>query len=301
MGLGYVLYTQVFFNIDVKESLSTLRVNLLEGRGWFVMALVLTVFNWSVETVKWRFLVNKISAIGYSKAFLGVLLGIAFSLFTPNRLGEYGGRVLVLKHHRIAAIVSTLIGSYSQIVVNMSLGGLACFIFLWKYFGLDSYLLLTAGVIYVGMLVFLLLTYFNIDLTSDILGRYSIFNRVTKYINVVKIYPSKDLRKLLFLSSIRYVTYCMQFILLLKVFKAGVKFCDGVVLIPNVFFVQGFLPTMAIFDLSLRGEVAITIISQFASGEHFQVVAASIVLWFINLIVPSLIGGVLALFFKFRA
>ncbi|HZH68159.1 MAG TPA: hypothetical protein VFD65_03080, partial [Chitinophagales bacterium] len=64
LGLGYVLYTQVFFNIDVKESLSTLRVNLLEGRGWFVMALILTVFNWSVETVKWRFLVNKISAIG---------------------------------------------------------------------------------------------------------------------------------------------------------------------------------------------------------------------------------------------
>jgi hypothetical protein len=90
----------------------------------------------------------------------------------------------------------------------------------------------------------------------------------------------------------------MQFFLLLKVFRTGVKFIDGLVLIPNVFFIQGILPTMAIFDVSLRSQVALQVLSDHASGAMFQVVAASLVLWFVNLIIPACIGGILALFIK---
>ena len=92
----------------------------------------------------------------------------------------------------------------------------------------------------------------------------------------------------------------MQFFLLLKVFRTGVKWLDGLVLIPNVFFIQGILPTMAIFDVSLRSQVALQILSEHATGAMFQVVAASLVLWFINLIIPACIGGILALFTKFN-
>ncbi len=300
IGLGYVLYKQVFTNADVKTALNSLGDNLIHGRGWFVIVLMLTVINWSIETIKWRSLVNRLDQIGFRRAFLGVLLGISFSLFTPNRLGEYGGRVLVLKHHRIAAIVSTLIGSYSQIVANMSIGGLACVIYLWKYMHISTYLVFSAFIIYLCLAIFLVISYFNIDVISVVFKKYSIFKKIAEYVEVVKQYSFQDLRRLLMLSTLRYGVYCMQFYLLLKVFKTGVKFADGLVLVPNVFFLQGILPTMAIFDVSLRGQVAVQIISDFATGELFQVVAASLVLWFINLIVPSLLGGIFALFFKFE-
>lgn len=300
IGLGYVLYRQVFTNSDVTTALASLKENLIHGRGWFVIVVILTFINWSIETVKWRFLVNRLDNISFRRAFLGVLFGISFSLFTPNRLGEYGGRVLVLKHHRIAAIVSTLIGSYSQIVANMTIGGLACVIYLWKYMHLSPYLVFSAGVIYLCLTAFLFISYFNIDVISVIFKRYNIFKKIAKYVEIVRQYSSNDLKKLLFMSTLRYGTYCMQFFLLLKVFRTGVKFADGIVLVPNVFFVQGILPTMAIFDVSLRGQVAMQIISDVATGELFQVVAASLVLWFINLIVPALLGGLFALFFKFE-
>lgn len=299
IGLGYVLYKQVLTNADVTTALNSLRDNLIHGRGWFVMVLILTVINWSIETIKWRSLVNRLDQIGFRRAFLGVLLGISFSLFTPNRLGEYGGRVLVLKHHRIAAIVSTLIGSYSQIVANMSIGGLACIIYLWKYMHISTYLVFSAFIIYLCLAIFLVISYFNIDVVSVVFKKYSIFKKISEYVEVVKQYSFQDLRKLLILSTLRYGIYCMQFYLLLKVFKTGVKFADGLVLVPNVFFLQGILPTMAIFDVSLRGQVAVQIISDFATGELFQVVAASLVLWFINLIVPACIGGISMLAFNF--
>jgi hypothetical protein len=260
--------------------------------------LILTVLNWTVETIKWRFLVNKLDQITFKRAFAGILFGISFSLFTPNRLGEYGGRVLVLKHHRIAAIVSTLVGSFSQIVTNMSIGGFFCIIYLWKYLQINTYLVFSVGLLYILLATFLWVSYFNVEIVSVLFKKYSIFKKLAPYVDIVKKYSAKDLRSLLIYSFWRYGIYCMQFFLLLKVFRTGVKFMDGLVLIPNVFFIQGILPTMAIFDVSLRGQVALQIMSEHTTGAMFQVVAASLVLWFVNLIIPACIGGILALFIK---
>lgn len=297
-GLGYALYKQVFTNADVKSALNALEDNLIHGRGWFILVLILTVLNWTVETIKWRFLVNKLDQITFKRAFAGILFGISFSLFTPNRLGEYGGRVLVLKHHRIAAIVSTLVGSFSQIVTNMSIGGFFCIIYLWKYLQINTYLVFSIGLLYILLATFLWVSYFNVEIVSVLFKKYSIFKKLAPYVDIVKKYSAKDLRSLLIYSFWRYGIYCMQFFLLLKVFRTGVKFMDGLVLIPNVFFIQGILPTMAIFDVSLRGQVALQIMSEHTTGAMFQVVAASLVLWFVNLIIPACIGGILALFIK---
>ncbi len=299
-GLGYALYKQVFTNADVKSALKALESNLIHGRGWFVLVLILTGLNWTVETIKWKFLVNKLDKITFKRAFLGILFGISFSLFTPNRLGEYGGRVLVLKHHRIAAIVSTLIGSFSQIVVNMSIGGFFCIIYLSQYLKINTYFVFSVGLLYILLAAFLWVSYFNVEIVTILFKKYSIFKKMAPYVDTVKKYNAQDLRKLLIYSTWRYGIYCMQFFLLLKVFRTGVKWLDGLVLIPNVFFIQGILPTMAIFDVSLRSQVALQILSEHATGAMFQVVAASLVLWFINLIIPACIGGILALFTKFN-
>ena len=300
IGLGFVLYKQVFTDTDVRNALASLRENLIHGRGWFVLVLLLCIVNWTIETLKWKFLVNKLTFIHFKEAFLGILLGISFSLFTPNRLGEYGGRVLVLKDKRIAAIVSTLVGSYAQIVVNMSIGGLATLVYLWKYLHLNFYLVLSAIVLYVLLFVFLIVSYFNLDIFSIIFNKYNIFKKIAGYVDVVKRYTDSDLRLLLIFSVARYATYSIQFFLLLKVFRVGLHFWDGLVLIPNVFFVQSILPTMAILDIPLRSQVALQFIKDAASGGILQIVATSIVLWFVNLIIPSMLGGLLSIFYRFE-
>ncbi|MCO5232632.1 MAG: flippase-like domain-containing protein [Chitinophagales bacterium] len=299
IGLGYALYKQVFTNTNVREALQTLKVNLIHGRGWFVIVLLLTIVNWSLEALKWQFLVRKFEHITFFRSLVGILFGISFSLFTPNRLGEYGGRVLVLTHHRLIAIVSTLVGSYSQIVVNMSIGGLACLIYLWNYVHLHIYFWITIFFIYILLALFLFISFFNLEIVSVFFKKYSIFKKIATYTEIIGQYNSKDLKTLLAYSSFRYGIYCIQFLLLLKVFRTGVNWLDGLVLIPNVFFLQGILPTMAILDISLRGQIALQIIGGYASGEMIDIIAASVVLWFINLIIPSIAGGIFAIFYKF--
>lgn len=299
IGLGYALYKQVFTNTDVKEALQTLKSNLIHGRGWFIIVIFLSIFNWSIEAFKWRYLVRKFEHISFFRSIIGILFGISFSLFTPNRLGEYGGRVLVLTHHRLIAIVSTLIGSYSQIVVNMTIGGLACLIYLWVYVDLHIYLWVAVLLIYALLSTFLFISFFNLEVVSVVFKKYSIFKKIAPYTEIIGQYDSKDLKRLLAYSSFRYGTYCLQFLLLLKVFRTGVHWVDGLVLIPNVFFIQGILPTMAILDISLRGQIALQIIGKYASGEMIDIIAASVVLWFVNLIVPAILGGIFAIFYKF--
>ena len=51
--------------------------------------------NWLVEALKWRYMISKIENISIMTAYRAVLTGITVSTFTPNRIGEYGGRVFV--------------------------------------------------------------------------------------------------------------------------------------------------------------------------------------------------------------
>lgn len=58
-------------------------------------------------------------------AFKAVAAGVAFSQLTPNRVGEYGGRLLLLApQHRWNAVTATLLGSIAQWIALLS-GGLA--------------------------------------------------------------------------------------------------------------------------------------------------------------------------------
>lgn len=297
-GLSYVLYKQVFKSDDVHDVLQLLKTDAA-GRLPMVISVFLLMFvNWGLETIKWRLLVNRLDSINFRKAFQGVLFGVAFSLFTPNRLGEYAGRVLVLRHNRIAAIVSSLIGSYSQIVVNMIAGGTAFLLYLIFYKHISAYLSITIASFLVLGSLFLLISFFNIDVVSIVFNRYSIFKKIAPHVEVVKTYSSSDLRILLFFSALRYMTYALQFQLLLKFFKTGVAFLDAVILIPSVYFLQAIMPTMAIVDVSLRGEIAYQIIGLQSQGGEMKVVAASVLLWLINLIIPAIIGALAALGFQ---
>jgi Uncharacterised protein family (UPF0104). len=61
------------------------------------LAVALMPVNWALETYKWYVLVNKFQPISFAKSFESVLSGLSFAMNTPNRIGEYGGRILYLQ------------------------------------------------------------------------------------------------------------------------------------------------------------------------------------------------------------
>ena len=59
---------------------------------------VLMVVNWTVEAAKWRIQLDGTEKFSIIQSLQSVLTGVAVSVITPNRIGEYVGRILYLKN-----------------------------------------------------------------------------------------------------------------------------------------------------------------------------------------------------------
>ena len=88
---------------------------------YLVLVLVLMPINWMLEAYKWwQFIPDRMR---FWQVFKATLSGVTVALFTPNRIGDYGGRVLLVKaKDNWATLVATMAGNYCQLVVLISGG-----------------------------------------------------------------------------------------------------------------------------------------------------------------------------------
>jgi hypothetical protein len=91
----------------------------------------------------------------------------------------------------------------------------------------------------------------------------------------------------------------MQFVLLLKFFSIQIPLHTSLILVAAIFFVQTINPlNIALIDFGFRGNIAAYFLAPFTDNP-IAIIATTISLWFINLIIPAIIGGLSALRFKF--
>src|SRR5690606_16834411 len=110
------LYVRLFVYESTYTGLAGLR-SVGEGATvWFWGGmLALAVLNWGMEAVKWRWLVAHLGSMSLLRAFAATLAGTTIGTITPNRTGEFMGRVLFLAPgHRWQGGFATLLGSIAQ-------------------------------------------------------------------------------------------------------------------------------------------------------------------------------------------
>src|SRR3954462_14099366 len=150
-GLLFVLYRQLFSNEKIEIAYNHFLVNFHGNYFLLSFVVVLMIVNWGIETVKWKLLIDKLHIISWLDAIEGILFGVTFSLFTPSRIGEFGGRVFALNSDRKESIVSTILGSLAQIVVNLSFGAFGLLLYAVEFKKTDPYLLFAFVFIYLLM------------------------------------------------------------------------------------------------------------------------------------------------------
>ncbi|MEO1433956.1 MAG: lysylphosphatidylglycerol synthase domain-containing protein [Bacteroidota bacterium] len=295
--VAWALYKQVFSRDDLPQILENFQRELDLAR-WPIMVLVILMMplNWILETIKWRILVNRIEQLSFWKAFRGILAGVSLSLFTPNRIGEYGGRILVVKpENNIKTVVVTLVGSFAQITVLLSMGGIGLSYFLYQHYASET-LLLYATMICTGLgLGLLLLTYLNIDLLIPVFERIPFIKRGVRYMKVLKRYDTRDLLRVLCLSFLRYWCYSSQYFLLIVLLGVESSYLSGMSAIAVIYLLQTSIPLPPITGLLVRGRLAIEVWSYLGANE-LGVLSATFGLWAINILFPALWG----LFFILR-
>jgi hypothetical protein len=268
---------------------------------WGPLLLAMMVLNWWLESVKWRRLVGRLEPMAGAKAFLATLAGTPIGLITPNRVGEFVGRVLFLNPgHRVEATFATVVGSIAQFVVTVVCGTLALALVLLRIApaGPDPWMGGLAGacvVVSAGALVL----YFQPWLLRPLVARLPVVRRWEAQARVLEQFGPGALLQVLGLSLLRYAVFATQFIIVLAVLTQ-VPTGHAAAMVPVAFLIATLIPSVMLTELGVRGSVAVAVLST-GEAQDQPVFLASVVLWAINVGVPAMAGALVLLTARIRS
>jgi hypothetical protein len=239
--------------------------------------------------------------VSFKTAFKAVLSGVSFSVSTPNRIGEYMGRILYMNEgNRLRAISITIVSSMSQLIITLVCGCIAM-LFLMEKMQADGlvteyWMRIVLFLVFVGSL-FMLLFYFRLSWLVRWLDRLPGSRKYAYLINPVEEFNAGLLWKLLSLSALRYLVFILQYYLLFQLFGVEITWWQCFLSVGLVFLVMSMIPTIALVELGLRGEVSLKILMIFSANSlGIGLTTASV--WFINLVIPAIAGSLLILSIK---
>ena len=256
------------------------------------------IINWAIEALKWQMAVKPVQPVSFLKAFSAILSGVSFSVSTPNRVGEYLGRVLYMEEgNRLRTIAVTMVSSMSQLIITL-LMGLAGLIILKPYIEQKQLisglwlLVLIYGVLIV--LVILLLFYFRLHWLARWIARIPFLKKYSYLVEAVGQFDSTVLIRMLSLSIIRFSVFILQYFLLYVFFDVQIGWWAACWTVSVSFLVMAIIPTFAIAELGLKGKVALLVTGLFSANKA-GIFFATAGIWFINLVIPAILGSLLIL------
>jgi uncharacterized membrane protein YbhN (UPF0104 family) len=302
----FFLYEQLTAKSSVEQFNGADFLEQVKGHYGVLLIIVLMMFlNWFLEALKWRFLIRKIEDVSVVRSVRAIFSGITVSAFTPNRVGEYGGRVFCLqKADRIQAVLITVIGSMAQLLTTIMFGSIGL-LFLPSYksefslfFDNVSFAFPVFAFILIVLNTLLILLFLNASVLSSVLSTIPFLKKFKKYNSVFSFYSFEELLKVLGYSIARYFVFTTQFFILLQLFDVSIAYTDAFILIATMLFVISVIPTIAITEIGVRSSVALFLFG-LVSSNTIGILSATFLLWVINLLLPSLIGVIFIFSLKF--
>lgn len=271
LSFGYLIYSinkkigQIEFSFFTSAH--------FQAKIWsFLVLFILMVLNWFVESLKWKYALSHVQKISLKTSISSVLAGISTGIFTPNRVGEFVGKIFFLnEENREKAISINILVSYSQLLVTLVLGAIVL---------LDNSFFLLANAI-----VILILLYINL---SKIIN-WTVKKFSLSILGKIEFIGIEKLSILFLLSLLRYTIFMVQFILSLGIVGIEIEFLSSIKSIATYYLYLAAIPTYAWSELGVRGAIAVKVFDTL-SHNPLQTLTASSILWIINIAVPALLG-----------
>lgn len=251
------------------------------------VVFLLMPLNWGIEAYKWHYLMTRFK---YKKSFLSAykttLTGLAYSLVLPGGIGEYLGRAEAIpkgEEWKGAGVLS--IARIAQMYATLLFGGFSLSVFLW-YKSYYTLLVMFLVVFTTCWLVFIMSSRIAWWLERKLGKQYSFAQDLLN----PWIGEGKEKALVFVFSAVRYIVFTTQFFLLLKVFGVLGSTSELLSGISSAFLVKSFFP--AFLDLGPR-ELAMSYFFHEEGAVFSKVIASSLLLWFINVLLPGLVGSLL--------
>lgn len=278
----YFIYNQLANNNQLNWELFLEKFNKNKSVLGISFLFFLSLLNRFFEILKWQNLVSFIKKISLFEATNQVLSALTAGLFTPNGIGEYAGKALFFEKNQTKNVIFlNLICNGVQVLVSLFFGIIG--LFYLGYFKWD--LILIATIIGVLSLGFTLKKF-------DIKG-YSI-EKIIQKLNGI---PKKIHQKNFYLAVCRYLVFSHQYYFLFLAFDVQLPYFTLMAAISSVYFLASSLPTFQFFDFAVKGSVALFFFGILGVNE-WVVIFISTIFWFLNLVIPAIIGSYFVLVFK---
>ena len=264
-----------------------------KNTGLIFLLIILIFINWGFEALKWQILANKIESISLSKAYQSVLVGLSLGFITPANVGDFAGKIWYLKSKNKSETVGTiLLGNGIQFYVSLIFGVISYLIIWQKNISIFDQIIF-------GLLIFaLILGIFIYTLRFKIivfLQNKSWLKNYKNHLNALVLFNSREMLTLFLWSILRYLTFSLQFVLILWLFEVKINLIYLWAISCLVFLFKTIIPAINfISDLGVREYTAMHFFSLF-SVNISAVISATFCLWLLNILLPVIVGSVLIL------
>jgi len=283
-GAFYFIYNQLANNdqLDWQKFIVLFKKN--QSVLGIAFILFLSFLNRFFEILKWQNLVAHLYPIGLNEATKQVLGALTAGIFTPNGLGEYAGKALFFKKTETKKVVFlNLICNGIQMILTVIFGTIGlCILGYWRW----SLLL---------VLLVLLFFVLGLFIKSIKIKTFSIEKLIEKINSISRPIHQKNI----FLGICRYLVFSHQYYFLFLAFDVDLPYFTLMATVATVYFLASSLPTFQFLDFAVKGSVAVYFFGMLGVNEWI-VVFVTTLMWFLNVVLPVLIGSYYVLNFKIK-
>jgi len=289
-GAFYFIYDQLANNdkLDWQKFIILFQKN--QSVSGIAFILFLSVLNRFFEILKWQNLVGFIHKISLGEATKQVLGALTAGLFTPNGLGEYAGKALFFEKSETKKVIFlNLICNGIQMILTVIFG-----VFGLLYFN-AQYNVITAKTVLILFGICFLAFGILFSLKKLTIKGFSI----EKLIHKINEIPKPIHQKNIFLAICRFLVFSHQYYFLFLAFDVDLPYLTAIATITSVYFLASSLPTFQFLDFAVKGSVAVYFFGLLGVNEWI-VIFITTLMWFLNVVLPVVIGSYYVLNFKTR-
>jgi hypothetical protein len=291
----YFIYDKIFHNehVDFNEFIDQLEHVFTNNYPAIILLFIFTLANWFFAIVKWQILAANIRKLSFYEAAQQSLSSLTASLFTPNRIGEYGAKAIYFeKGNRRKIMLLNLLNNMAQMFTTL-LFGVFGFIYFYSHFKLDIDIYQYKNSIFIFAGLLFVIFFISLGGRKKIRGF-----QLKKIIDFDKKLTISVHIENISLSMVRYIIFSHQFYFLLKLFGVESDYLTLMALISTMYVLASLIPGLAMLDWLIKGSVAIWVFN-FININELLIVTITLLMWLMNFGLPAIIGSYFVLNFNY--
>ena len=295
IALGLLIY--LIYAVNFQEILAAIK----QANVYLISAAFLLSFvNIYLQFYKWKITANVVLQENHnSKIWLSLFYGFSAGVFTPARIGEYFGRAIAFKDQSILRVtLATLLDKLFLLLIIAFFGSISSILFIHYHYHVTFYLTVGLFILVFTIFYLLVLLMFNERFWDNLLFtkiRDSIkLHWLSEKIKVFRKLDKKYATKMFLISGLFYVCFLVQYAMLVAAFSNHNQYLEYFWAGNLMMFAKTIIPPVSLGELGIREGASVFFITQLgeSASTGFN---ASIFLFFINVLIPSLIGLTLLL------